>query len=187
MIDIDSVIKGCVEGDPRMQRELYDRYSPFLYSLCRRYMADDEKAMEALVESFLLIYSNIDSYKGDGPIEGWMTTITTRKIVDLYRRDRMWAERATDIENLPGVKLEPDYDLQIDVRDALVKSLRKLTAMERTLFNLIAVEGYSYQAVGKKMKMPVTTVKSRYYKVREKMQLLMGRHFDTKRYRNENI
>lgn len=170
MIDIDSVIKGCLEGDPRMQRELYDRYSPFLYSLCRRYTADDDKAMEALVESFMLIFSNLENYNGNGSIKGWMMTITMRKIVDLYRRDRQWSEKYTDIDSFVGESLTPDYDRQIDLRTVLVGALRKLPPQDRALFNMIAVEGYSFSEAGKVLKLPKSTVKSRYYKARTQMQ-----------------
>ena len=90
MDNLERVIEGCKNGDAKMQRELYQRYSPRFYALCRRYSNDDEMANSALVDGFLTVFQSIGSYRGEGSFEGWMHKIFLRKIVHVYRKNNKY-------------------------------------------------------------------------------------------------
>lgn len=173
MTKMEDVIEGCRKGDARMQRELYDRYSPRFYALCRRYTSSDETAQDVLVEGFTVIFQSIGGYRGEGSFEGWMRTIMMRSIVKQYRQDKRCLEEPLDITMLADRVLSPDTDAQIDVRQALVESMRLLSPPERLVFNMIVVEEYSFSEVAEKLDMPSSTVKSQFYRARDKMRVLM--------------
>ena len=180
MISLESVIEGCRNGDAAMQEELYRRYSPRYYALCRRYVPDDYLANEALVEGFLSVFKDIKGYRGDGSFEGWMTTVFVRTAYHLIKRD----SRHTPLDDD-----HPDDDIgenrsiehQIDIRDALTSALRKLTDGQRMIVNMIAIEGYTFVEASKMLEEPQSTTKSHYYKalelLKKDLNRKLGKHY----------
>ena len=171
MIPLDCVIEGCKKGDASMQRELYKMYSPRYYALCRRYSTNDEMAQNMLTEGFLTVFRKIKTYRGEGSIEGWMQTIFIRSIMREYRRINRNKLDYSAIEenNSPSVVYE--FEQQIDIKDALVDGIRSLTPQQQYIFNIIAVEGYSFDDAASMMKTNTSTLKTHYYSARDKIQL----------------
>lgn len=172
MIQIEDVIEGCRNGDKAMQKELYDRYNRRFYALCRRYASDEESAREILVDGFITIYKKIDGYRGEGSFEGWMCTIFLRTAIAYYRD---YVRRRDTIKPIEDVEYEQRCDIaqQIDIRDALIAALRKLTKRERIVFNLIAVDEYTMKEVGDELGITESTAKSHYYNAIETLRKIL--------------
>lgn len=181
MVDLENIIDGCIQGDPVMQKRLYDRYSPRFFALCCRYAPDKDSAGDMLVEGFLTIFSSIGNYRSEGSFEGWMHTIFIRNIIKDFRRNKQH-RMAMTIDNLEDIPL-PHSDIvkQIDLRDALTQALRTLPEKERKVFNLVSVEGYTLSDVAEMMGKPESTIKSQYYKAKEMMRkqlkLTLGKNY----------
>ncbi len=168
MHNLEEIINGCKEGDAPMQRELYNRYSPRFYSLCRRYAKDDEMADYALLDGFLTIFKNIDKYRGDGSFEGWMQKIFLRKIIHSYRKQNKYKTTFETISTANTLEEHHfyevvDLDQRLDVNDALIESLRTLSAIQQTIFNMIAVDGYTFKNVADILNKKESTIKYHYY------------------------
>lgn len=176
MEEIDSIIEGCKKGDPQMQHELYKRYSPRLYATCCRYIDDDDLAQDALVESFLIIFSTIESYRKDGSLESWMKSIVTHTAITMFRSQLRRRKRESDTDVSALASSPVDLDKQIDVKQALLLSMNNLTPSEKVVFNLVAIEEYTFPEAAELLEENASTVKSRYYKAKEKMQKMMGRY-----------
>lgn len=171
MSNLESIIKGCLDGDRGMQKELYERYSPRFYALCRRYAPDDAVAQEMLVEGFLLVFQRISTFRGSGSFEGWMYKVFLHQILRIYHRDRRHMAESFEDHHEQIHSKGSDFAAAIDVQDALLRALRRLDERQRVLFNLIAVEGYSFVEAAEMYDLPVSTLKSQYYKVRDQLQV----------------
>ena len=176
MNQLERVIEGCRNGDEASQRELYEQYSPRFYALCRRYVADDVEAQEVLMEGFISIFNSMANYRGEGSFEGWMKTIFMRQIYKVYSRERRHRYQTLDSEEMKLVSHVEDHGQRMDVRNAFIHALRSLTADQRMLFNMIAIEEYSLTEVSKMHKVPVSTLKSRYYQARDLMRKKMEKY-----------
>lgn len=66
------LIKGCLAGDRKSQRGLYELYSGKFLSICLRYIKDQDLAQDVLVEGFMKIFEKLDTYRQEGSFEGWM-------------------------------------------------------------------------------------------------------------------
>lgn len=170
MIELNVIIDGCRNGDNRMQKELYDQYSPRFFALCRRYASDDDSAQDMLIEGFMTIFESINNYRGEGSFEGWMHRIFTYRIINYYRKNKKHQYMSIDDNELWDVPSGEDVAEQCDLRELLVKVMRKLTDEERTLFNMVALDGYTFRELGEYFNAPENTVKSRYYRIRENLQ-----------------
>ena len=49
----EAILKGCLQNEPAAQRELYNRYSPKMLSVCYRFAHNREDAEDMLQEGFI--------------------------------------------------------------------------------------------------------------------------------------
>lgn len=77
-------------------RHLVDLYGPLVYGWCRRAGLREEDAADVTQDVFLAVARNFDRYEHDGPnasFRGWLRTITSNKINDLFRRRASGTQR----------------------------------------------------------------------------------------------
>lgn len=156
-----------------MQKALYDRYCGRFYMLCRRYSYNDSSAQEVLSDGFLTVFEQMGNFSGKGSFEGWMRTIFVRCAIKRFKQDRNRVETRVDdeIKTLSG---EVDPSSRLDLRQALMESMRLLPDIERQSFNLVAVEGYKLEEASDLLGENLSTIKSRYYKALQKMRVMLA-------------
>src|SRR5690606_16625261 len=82
------LIKGCKNRHPKSQKELYERFSGRMFSLCLRYIKDETEAEDVLVGGFTKIFNKIDQYQGDGSFEGWIRKIMVNESLQYIRQNK---------------------------------------------------------------------------------------------------
>src|SRR3954467_4013183 len=75
-----------MEGDRRMQEELYRRFSARMYGVCLRYAGNAEEAEDILQEGFIKVYNKIESFRGEGSFEGWIRRIFVNTAIEHFRK-----------------------------------------------------------------------------------------------------
>src|SRR5947199_7161584 len=68
----DAILQGCLRNDTTAQRELYNRYSPKMLSVCYRFAHHREDAEDMLQEGFIKVFSQIHTFQNKGAFEGWI-------------------------------------------------------------------------------------------------------------------
>lgn len=157
--------------DAAAQQWLYDRYSPLLFSVCRRYLRRREDAEEALVTGFFKIFTHIDTYSGGGSFEGWMRRIMVNQA--------LMALRKTQPLVFPGDEFQPpdredSFNIEADLsaRDIL-ELLDQLPPGYRTVFNLYVLEGMKHQEIADALGISINTSKSQLILAKEKLRNLL--------------
>ena len=140
------LISGCIDGDRRMQEELYRRFSPRMYAVCLRYAGSSEEAEDILQEGFIKIFKKLSSFRGEGSFEGWIRRVFVNTAIEHFRRKR-YLQPVTEKEEKT---IEGKY---ISVLDTLAEKdildlVRQLSPGYRTVFNMYVVEGYTHKEIG---------------------------------------
>lgn len=161
------LLEGCQKGDRKAQRELYERYSPTMYAVCRRYIKELAEADDILIKSFTRIFEKLDQFKGEGSFEGWMRRIVVNEALGHLRRTKMYVE--VDVEH---AEREPDYQNAASHLEAedLMALINELPPGYRTVFNLFAIEGYSHQEIADQLGISENTSKSQLSRARSLLQ-----------------
>ena len=73
--DIHSLVKKCLQGNHKAQYDLYHAFSKAMYNTCLRFLSDSRDAEEALQNAFILIFKNMESFRGDATIGAWIKKI----------------------------------------------------------------------------------------------------------------
>lgn len=166
--DDKEILKGCLKGDRRSQELLYKRFSKKMYGVCLGYCKNQDEAQDLLQDGFVKVFSNIQNFKGDCPLEAWVRRIIVNTAIDNYRKSLRLLktydlseaeERDNDIEIPDG--LENEY---------LIKIIHDLPEGYRMVFNLYVVEGYNHKEIADMLQITEGTSKSQLARARKNLQ-----------------
>lgn len=157
-ISESDLISGCIEGNRRMQEELYRRFSPRMYAVCLRYASSSDEAEDILQEGFIKIFKKLESYRGEGSFEGWIRRIFVNTAIEHFRRRRYLQPVTEKEENT----VEGKYLSVLDTlaEKDIMELIRQLSPGYRTVFNMYVVEGYTHKEIGDMLGISEGTSKS---------------------------
>ena len=164
-MDDHQLVKDCLKGKAAAQRELYDRFASSMLAVCYRYTKSVADAEDVLQEGFVKAFKNLQQYKGEGELGGWLRRImVTTAINFLKKNSRYQSELVFGDERLHAVSsYQPEVNLEAK---ELANLIRQLPAGYQTIFNLHAVEGYSHVEIGKILGIQEGTSRSQYARAR---------------------
>ncbi len=165
---IEDLVQGCLDNSQRAQRDLYDRYSSLMFSICLRYVGDTAQAEDIMIAGFMKIFANIKQFLGKGSFEGWMRRIMVNEALAFIRKNKsMYLE--VDIQ---VADYEPNYGLLGDRLEAddLMRLVNDLPVGYKTIFNLYAIEGYAHKEIADMLGISVNTSKSQLSRARTLLQ-----------------
>ena len=145
---------GCARSDRDAQAELYTRYAGGLYALCLRYIEDREEARDVMHDAMIKAMDNFKSfrYAGEGSINAWISRIAVNMAIDRLKESSRF--RQIPLEQVSGEEienaLEPDAEsvrsVPVDVLDGFIASL---PPVQRTIFNMYCIDGFSHKEIAK--------------------------------------
>ena len=178
------LISGCINGDRKMQRELYERYSAKMFGVCLRYAGSTEEAEDILQEGFIKVFKKIGSYRGEGSFEGWIRRIFVNTAIEQFRR-KTYLQPITEREEN---SVEATYLSVLDnlAEKDIVKLVQQLSPGYRTVFNMYVVEGYTHRQIAEALGISEGTSKSQLSRAKIILQELVKKHIEKKKEaRNE--
>lgn len=161
------IIEGCLKGDRRYQKELYDLYASRMMVVCLRYTRSTLEAEDVLQESFIKIFKNIGQFKHDSNLSAWIRKIVVNTALNAQRK-KLYMYPMVDIDHTEE-KVDERIVLAEFQLQELLEIIRTLPLGCQVIFNLYAIEGFSHKEIATKMKISEGTSKSQY--ARAKMLL----------------
>lgn len=180
-ISESDLIKGCIEGDRRMQEELYKRFSPKMYAVCLRYANNPNDAQDLLQEGFIKVYRNLHRFRAEGSFEGWVRRVFVNTSIEHFRK------KSTQLSSVSEKEENTIEDADITALDSLAEKdiiniVQELSPGYRTVFNLYVVEGYSHKEVGELLGISEGTSKSQLARAKSILQKKIAQYLsDTKK------
>ena len=173
------LLRGCIEGNRRMQEELYQRFSPKMFAVCLRYAGNAEEAEDILQEGFIKIFKKLDSFRSEGSFEGWVRRIFVNTAIEHFRRKRYLMPVTEKEENT----IEGKY---ISVLDELAEKdilalVQELSPGYRTVFNMYVVEGYTHKEIADLLGISEGTSKSQLSRAKVILQDMVRTFIDKQR------
>ena len=154
------LVSAIRSGDEQAMAQLYDRYSPVVYSVALRVLGDTAAAEDVLQEVFMQLWRNSDVFDaGRGSLPGWLAVIARNRAIDFRRKRRP----ETDITEVVVLAV-PDPAGQAEWSRALEKIRRALGSMpspQRSALEMAFFEGLTHTEIAEKTGEPLGTVKTR--------------------------
>ena len=147
-------------GDQNAMGALYDRYSPLVYAVGLRVLADTAAAEDMLQEVFMQLWRNPTRFDASrGSLGAWLAVIARNRAIDALRKRRY----ESDIEDIV-VSVEPDLASEAD-RSRAAKNVRgALNGMhpaQRQALEMAFFEGLTHTEIAAKTGEPLGTIKTR--------------------------
>ena len=171
-MDEKQLIEGCINGDRKAQKALYDKYSRRMMAVCLRYVKDMEDARDLLQEGFIKLFTNIHKYAGEGMFDGWVRKIFVNCALEQLRQQDV-LRNADDIEETGYSDIPDDSTLAQLSADEIMAYVRSLPDGFRTVFNMFAIEGYSHKEIAEKLNITESTSRSQYMRARKLLQKMI--------------
>ncbi|MGN6494821.1 MAG: RNA polymerase sigma factor [Agriterribacter sp.] len=173
-VNESDLIKGCLEGDRRMQELLYQRFSPKMYAVCLRYAGKAEDAQDILQDGFVKVFRNLHMYRGDGSFEGWIRRIFVNTAIEHYRRQVNVYPVTEGHENLMEAKEISAIDT-LSMKD-LMMIIQELSPGYKTVFNLYVIEGYTHKEISEMIGISEGTSKSQLARAKGILQNIINKY-----------
>jgi len=170
----EAILKGCLQNDPVAQKELYNRYSPKMLSVCYRFAHNREDAEDMLQEGFIKIFSQMHTFGNRGAFEGWIRRIMVHTCINILKKNKKFNE-SVDIIHATGVQVREESVPSIVQAKQIVECIRMLPVGYRTVLNLYAIEGYSHREIGTMLEIEESTSRSQYTRAKAMLEDILIR------------
>ena len=165
-VSIEEIITGCKRNNRKYQEILYRRYFQTMMRMCMRYTKDPELAMTIVNDGFLKVFKHIDKYEERGQLKSWIHKIVFRALSDHFRKD---SRRLQFLELETFDKSGTEETLPELYMDELLKLVEELPDINRKVFTLYAVQGYSHKEISELLDINENT--SKWYLAKARKQL----------------
>jgi RNA polymerase sigma-70 factor (ECF subfamily) len=124
-----------------------------MYAVCLRYARTREDAADILQEGFVKVFTKLDQFQFQGSFEGWIRRVMVNTALRAYQKQRYDYEQ-TGYERMPDMPVDP----------------RRLPDGYRSVFNLVAIEGYSHAEAADMLGIQESTSRSQLTKARRYLE-----------------
>lgn len=167
----EELIAGCKRNDRLAQKTLYEKFSPKMFGVSKRYVKTKENAEEVMVEAFCKVFKKIDMYGGKGSFEGWIRRIVVNEALMFIRKKFRFNEHV-EIEKIPVKAVQVTVEDELSAREIL-DLMEELPTGYRTVFNLYVVEGYKHREIAEMLDISINTSKSQLILAKKRMRALV--------------
>ncbi len=170
----EQLVRACQQADPKAQKRVYEKYAPKMLAICKRYLADEMEAEDAMIEGFMKVFGKINSFKLEGSFEGWIKRIMVNEAL-MVLRSKKKEGFSIAIDQIQTGEEPQFYEANLAVED-LMNIITSLPTGFRTVFNLYAIEGYNHAEIANLLNISEGTSKSQLSRARVILQNLVNKN-----------
>lgn len=171
MFHENDLIEGCIKGERRWQKALYDCYAKKMMVVCLRYCKARQEAEDVLQEAFIKVFENIKSYRGEASIAYWIKRIVINTALN-SQRSKLYLYPMVDVSD---IQIGSDQELSVSGfhYEDLLKMIQELPTGCQVIFNLYAIEGYKHHEIATMLNINEGTSKSQYARAKSLLQEML--------------
>lgn len=169
-----ALINECINNSAVAQRELYNRFSGLLFSICYRYAKSKQDAEDMLQEGFLKIFTKIETFENKGNFEGWMKKVMVHTCINYLKKSKKINE-ILSIDSIYNLELREESIASKLLGKQVMECLRSLPIGYRTVINLYAIEGYNHKEIGDILEIGESTSRSQYIRGKNVLESILMR------------
>ena len=162
------LIKKSASGNREAQQRLFEKYAPKMLGVCRQYIKDVHFAEDVMVNGFLKVFTNLNSFRHEGSFEGWIRRIMIRESISYLRKKQfvVYDDEVLDKRGNQNFSFSL-ADMNVDHIQLLIDALPD---GYRTVFVMFAIEGYKHAEIAALLDISESTSKSQLFKARRMLQ-----------------
>jgi RNA polymerase sigma factor (sigma-70 family) len=174
--DLKLTITGCIEGNQRDQRYLYEHYFGYCLKTVFRYIYRYDPAVDVVNDGFIKIFRSFsrftytDSVNLEMIFMGWIRRIMINTAIDHLRRNSFLPEIGGISEQAWQCEDKSQVSDQTLLYKDLIAEIKNLPPSYRVVFNMYVIDGFTHQEIANQLGIAVGTSKSNLSKARVLLQ-----------------
>ncbi len=162
------LIKKSGLGNREAQKRLYEKYAPKMLGVCRQYIKDLHFAEDVMINGFVKVFKNLDTFRFEGSFEGWIRRIMVRESISFLRKKQFVVYDDEIVDRGSGQHFSfVITDMNVEHIQCLID---ELPDGYKTVFVMYAIEGYKHKEIGELLEISESTSKSQLFKARRILQ-----------------
>ena len=185
--DLD-LVHASKNGDVAAFEQLVKRYDRKLLRIAQSVTHNTEDAQDAVQDTFLKVFQNLDQFREESQFSTWLFRITVNQSLMKLRKQRAIREVSLDEDFQADVDMLPMEVIDwapnpeqlywaSELREILISALRELPPTLRTVFVLRDIEGLSTDQTAEVLNLSQTAVKARLWRVRLQLRERLNKYF----------
>lgn len=167
-----TLITGCMQNDAAAQRELYNRFSPKMLSVCYRFAHNREDAEDMLQEGFIKVFTRIHTFQNKGAFEGWIRRIIVHTCINFLKKHKKFSDNV-ELAYANALSVKEETMPSVMQAKQVVECIRLLPIGYRTVLNLYAIEGFSHKEIGEMLDIQESTSRSQYTRAKVMLENIL--------------
>jgi RNA polymerase sigma-70 factor (ECF subfamily) len=145
----------------------------------RRYLSNQEDRESVINLAFIKLVKNLSLYEFKGEFDVWSFVIIKNILIDEFRKSKAYNQTHVLTEDPVDVMVE-DSLYQKFSGDDLEQMILNLPGTTRLVFNLFAIEGYSYREISEELEIPEGTCKWYVSEARRRLKAQLSKPTQTR-------
>ena len=183
-LSLRTALEQCaMSGSEKSKAFLYKKYYGYIMAIVIRYMKHEMESEEIANECFVKVFNKISSFSihEDSEIlektfRSWIGKIAVNTAIDALRvRKQMLM--LDDLNGSDTLHYAVDNGSKLEYQDILLL-IQQLPEIQRTIFNLYEIEGFSHEEIGKKLDIPDSTSRTYLTRAKQKLRKLYAQQFN---------
>ncbi len=181
-MDIQRIISGCKNNERRAQEALFKGYAGYVYTICRRYAANNEDARENMQDVFMKVFTKIEQFNYEkGTFKNWVTRIAINHSLNRAKVNAKVIPIVSLSENAFRIPQNESSEVHTDKQEKLIQAIQKLPKGYRQVLNLYVFEQKSHKEIGALLNIEPSSSRSQLARAKTILKKLIEDH-KTKSY-----
>lgn len=169
VVNLDrSLLQDIKRGDQNAFAELYNKYAGYMLRVAMAVTRNKMSAADAVQESFIRVYKNIDTFDTDKAFEPWLYRILINECNRILGKTSNTIPVDDFLENTLQGAIEDDHKFQ--EYESLYKAIESLNDENKIPIVLKYLKGFKEKEIAEILGVNVNTIKSRLFKGRQKLK-----------------
>jgi RNA polymerase sigma-70 factor (ECF subfamily) len=185
-VDDFKLIESFRKGDEKAFEEIVRRYHRQVANIIYLTLGNREEVDDLSQEVFVRVFRSLERFEYDSSLYSWIYRIAVNLCIDEIRKKKI--RKLIPLDFLTEKKLEgekksktvvtaSDHLLQKEKEEVIRGALGKLSPIHRTVILLREYQDLSYGEIAKTLRISQQAVKSRIFRAREELRVLLKDYF----------
>jgi len=151
---------------------VYKKYYKKIYGLAYKILYDKSIVEDCVQEIFIKVYENLEKFRFGSSLGTWIYRIAMNHLINVNKKIDFYLD--IDEERFQN-KIEYSIELS-ELQDKIKDALNGLNELEKKVFILREMEGFSYKEIAGITELNEGTVKSKLHYIKLKLREILGEY-----------
>jgi RNA polymerase sigma-70 factor (ECF subfamily) len=169
--ELKQLIQKALDNDEAACQRILNLHKGRIFSYVYRMVRNYHDAEDITFDTFIKCFNALATFDLSKPFATWLFTIAHNQTMDYFRKNKYQYEYL-DERHASSDDLVQKYERKKKM-EQIDEALLKLPPVDRELVILFHKEEYSYNEISEILDMPITTIKTRLHRARNRLRMLV--------------